>query len=66
MVPCQVLCLVTQIATAGIAANAFDAPFKSLDEVLQRPILEDTECLPLHWKQDMLESEIFPIEYKQF
>ncbi|KAL2260127.1 hypothetical protein VTK26DRAFT_5966 [Humicola hyalothermophila] len=66
MIPCQMLYLVTQIATAGIAANTFDPPFKSLDEVLQRPILEHTDCLQLYWKQDILDREIFPIGYYAF
>lgn len=63
MVPCQILCPVTPIATAGIAANAFATPFKSLAEILERPILEDTDCVPLHWKDDILDKVIFPMKY---
>ncbi|KAL2139234.1 hypothetical protein VTI28DRAFT_5494 [Corynascus sepedonium] len=66
LVPCQMLCLVSQIVTRAIASNAFETSFNSLDEILNRPNLEHTDCLPIPWKEKMLDQEVFPINYHQY
>ncbi|KAK4095806.1 hypothetical protein N658DRAFT_89913 [Parathielavia hyrcaniae] len=65
-VPCQLLCLVSLIATQAIADRAFDTPFESLDEILNRPNLEHTDALELHWRKDIMERKIFTISYNKY
>jgi hypothetical protein len=60
------LCLVTQIVSQAIFDEAFDPPFQSLDEILNRPNLEHTDVLDLHWKADKLKDNIFPVTYAQY
>lgn len=66
MVPCEMLCLVQQIVSQAISDDAFDTPFSSLDEILNRPNLEHTDVLDLHWKTDKLNDNIFPVTYDKY
>ncbi|KAK4099790.1 hypothetical protein N658DRAFT_487380 [Parathielavia hyrcaniae] len=54
-VPCQLLCLVSLIATQAIADH----------KMLNRPNLEHTDALELHWRKDIMEREIFPSSYNK-
>ena len=50
----------------GIHSKAFKAGYQSVNELLHRPNLEDVDCVPLEWRDEMLDLEIFPISYKPF
>lgn len=70
LVPCRLTCLTTFIVSRALADNAFDPPFKSIAEILERPHLEDVDYLPLKWKEEFLdpdkEKKIIPIQYSQY
>ncbi|KAK3342329.1 hypothetical protein B0H65DRAFT_540038 [Neurospora tetraspora] len=66
MVPCQIVCLVTFVAIQALHDDAFETEFSSFDELLQRPNLEDVDCIELRWKDGMQEKPIFPLKYHKF
>ncbi|KAH7633844.1 hypothetical protein B0T09DRAFT_334751 [Sordaria sp. MPI-SDFR-AT-0083] len=66
MVPCQIVCLVTFVAIQALHDDAFETEFSSFDELLQRPNLEDVDCIELRWKDGMQEKPIFPLKYYRF
>ncbi|KAK4221297.1 hypothetical protein QBC38DRAFT_550101 [Podospora fimiseda] len=53
----------TLIISQAIFDKAFKAGYQSFEDLLKTPRLENTECLELEWKEEMLEKEIFPIDY---
>ncbi|KAK4206080.1 hypothetical protein QBC37DRAFT_393662 [Rhypophila decipiens] len=66
-VPCQLICLVSQIALRSIADDAFKhATFTSLEDLVERPVLEDQDAVTLEWKDEMLDKPIFPLAYHHF
>ena len=50
----------------GIHFNAFKAGYKSIDEILRRPNLEDVDYIHLEWRDDFLNRPIFPMSYSSF
>ncbi|KAM7197986.1 Protein of unknown function (DUF3435) domain containing protein [Rhypophila sp. PSN 637] len=66
-VPCQLICLVSQIALRSIADDAFKhVTFTSLEDLLERPVLEDQDAVTLEWKDEMMDKPIFPLAYHRF
>ncbi|KAK4214506.1 hypothetical protein QBC37DRAFT_387040 [Rhypophila decipiens] len=66
-VPGQLICLVSLVAVQAIADGAFKhAQYGSLEELTQKPTLEDQELVPLEWKDDMKARPIFSINYHRF
>jgi hypothetical protein len=65
-VPRPEICLARIILSRAFAANAFDAGFRTFEELLHRPNLENTDFLPLQWKNKVLESSIFPMAYLKY
>lgn len=65
-IPRPEICLARIILSRALAANAFDAGFRTFEELLRRPNLENTDFLPLQWKDEMLERSIFPITYSRY
>ncbi|KAG9023096.1 hypothetical protein FRB95_013563, partial [Tulasnella sp. JGI-2019a] len=66
LLPYPLFCLTHLVAVCGIQAGAFEADYKSVDDLLHQPILEDVDYVPLKWKESMLEKPIFPMSYTVF
>lgn len=65
--PCRTICLLTRIISRALADDAFDPPFASFTEILERPNLEEAvDYVPLKWKPEFEEKEIFPLSYHRF
>jgi Protein of unknown function (DUF3435) len=65
-VPFPHICLCSLIVDRAIKDDAFNPSFDSVEALLHRPILEDTDYLPLEWKKDKLDQQIFPISYCRY
>jgi hypothetical protein len=63
LVPNSTFCFGSQILTRGIQRRAFEADFSTIDEIFDRPNLESVDFVPLKWKQNLLEENIFCISY---
>ncbi|KAK0655555.1 hypothetical protein B0T16DRAFT_14098 [Cercophora newfieldiana] len=51
----------------GIYTKAFEeAEYKSVDDMLNRPDLEDADYVPLRWKESVLDQTIFRTRYADF
>lgn len=61
IVPQPLICLATLIASSAIHQGAFEHPFSSVDEILDRPYLEDVNYVPLLWKMSAMKMRVFPI-----
>lgn len=64
--PCQTICLLSLIIAQALHDDAFEAGFKSLDDLLTQPKLGETDCLDLQWKEDKMQHEIFPLPYEKY
>ncbi|KAL8410445.1 hypothetical protein RB596_000215 [Gaeumannomyces avenae] len=62
-IPCQICCLATLIAAQAIHDNAFKTPFRSFEELLQRPNMEGVDYVQLDWREEMEDRQIFPVSY---
>ena len=50
----------------GIYKDAFEAEYKSVDDMLNRPDLEDADYVPLKRKESVLDEKIFRARYADF
>lgn len=50
----------------GIYKKAFEAEYKSVDDILSRPDLEDVDYVPLKWKEDFADKKIFKTNCSDF
>lgn len=66
LLPYPLLCLTHLVCVIGIHFNAFKAGYRSVDEILRRPNLEDVDYIHLEWREDFLDKEIFPMSYTSF
>ncbi|KAJ2898906.1 hypothetical protein MKZ38_003590 [Zalerion maritima] len=66
LLPYPLFCLTHLVAVRGIQAGVFEADYKSVDDLLHRPILEDVDYVPLEWNGSMLDKQIFPTSYAVF
>lgn len=64
--PFRLICLLRLIVARVIKDDAFEASFKSAEELFRLPILEDTDYVKLNWKAEIRGKCIFPIKYGQF
>ncbi|KAJ3573686.1 hypothetical protein NPX13_g4609 [Xylaria arbuscula] len=64
LIPNCTFCLASLILTRGIQTNGFDPSFTTVDQIFDRPNLEHVDFIPLRWKTDMLEENIFSLSYK--
>ena len=64
--PSRLICLLSLILARAIKDDAFEASFKSAEELLDRPTLENVDYVKLNWKEDVKEKCIFPIKYGKF
>jgi hypothetical protein len=65
-VPVPSLCLVSLIAGLALQADAFEPSFRSVEELLRRPNLEDVNYVPLKWKTNMEHEIIFKVDYASY
>ena len=64
--PYSLFCLTHLVLIVGIHFNAFKAGYKSVDEILHRPNLENVNYIHLEWREDFLNKPIFPMSYTTF
>ncbi len=65
-VPDPRLCFFRSVMSRAIAADAFEADYKSIDEAMDIPRFEEgVQLIHLRWKKDMRNKIIFPITYGQ-
>jgi hypothetical protein len=60
-VPAPSICLASFVTALAIKADAFDPSIDSVETLLQRPNLEGTGYLPLKWKEEFKECDLFPM-----
>ncbi|KUI64507.1 Mitosis inhibitor protein kinase mik1 [Cytospora mali] len=66
-VPYNLFCPASLAIARGISENAFDPPFDSAEDLLERPLMEKhVQSIQLPWKKDLREKEIFPISYREY
>ena len=66
LVPYSPVCLASIIAACAFKDNAFEVGFKSVEELLSRPALEEVNFLPLRWKENMLGRSVFGLSNRTF
>jgi hypothetical protein len=65
-VPAPGICLASFVTALAIKADAFDPSIDSVETLLQRPNLEETDYLPLKWKREIEDDVIFRIDDSTF
>ncbi|KXH65143.1 hypothetical protein CSAL01_10464 [Colletotrichum salicis] len=65
-VPCEKVCILRAVVSRALFDNAFDPEFDSFESLLGRPNLEGVDYAKLHWKEDILDEPIIPIQYGCF
>lgn len=65
-VPVSSICLASLVTSLAIKANAFKPSDNSVNTLLRRPNLEKVDYLPLQWKREILETSIFPLDYRTY
>ena len=55
--------LVSLVMSLTLKANAFKLSIDSVNTLLRRPNLKGVDYLPLKWKEDILETSIFLLDY---
>lgn len=65
--PYSLFCPVSLVVARALSEDAFSPSFDALDQLLHRPLFEDNiNYISLQWKKELLDEEIFPIEYNRF
>lgn len=65
-IPAPGICLASFVTALAIKADAFDPSIDSVDTLLQRPNLEETDYLPLKWKKEIEDDVVFRIDDPTF
>jgi hypothetical protein len=60
------ICLASLVTSLALKADAFEPSIDSVDTLLRRPNLEGVDYLPLKWKEGILETSIFPLDYRTY
>jgi hypothetical protein len=58
--------LVSLVMSLTLKANAFKLSIDSVNTLLQRPNLKGVDYLLLKWKEDILETSIFLLDYRTY
>ncbi|KAF4881055.1 hypothetical protein CGCFRS4_v015943 [Colletotrichum fructicola] len=66
IVPCKNVCLTRKIIGQALTDDAFEAGYRSYDELVMSPDLEDVDYIPLKWRSDFSGKVMFPIKYSTF
>lgn len=63
----NLFCPASLVIARSLATDAFRTSFATLDELVNRPLFDErTTCIPLPWKKELLDDEIFPISYNRY
>ncbi|KAI3552370.1 hypothetical protein CSPX01_00119 [Colletotrichum filicis] len=65
-VPCEKVCILRALVARALFDDAFDPAFDSFESLLARPNLEDADYARLHWREEILDEPIIPIQYGCF
>ncbi|KAK1480541.1 hypothetical protein CCUS01_16199 [Colletotrichum cuscutae] len=65
-VPCEKVCILRALVARALFDDAFDPAFDSFESLLARPNLEDADYARLHWREEILNEPIIPIQYGCF
>lgn len=67
MHPYSILCPVSLVVARASSEDALSPSFKSLYQLLHQPLFDaNIDCISLPWKEELLDEEIFPIDYHRF
>ncbi|RYC59464.1 hypothetical protein CHU98_g6760, partial [Xylaria longipes] len=66
LLPYQLFCVTHLVGVIGVHFDAFKAGYRSVDELLHRPNLEHVDYVPLEWRDEVLDHDIFPMSYTTF
>ena len=66
LTPYPLLCFTPLVAVLRIHFKAFEDDMTSVDDLLNRPNLEDVDYIPIKWKDKMLDSLILPMSWPVF
>jgi hypothetical protein len=58
--------LISLVTALTLKADAFKPSIDSVNTLLRRPNLKGVDYLPLKWKEDLLETFIFPLDYRTY
>jgi hypothetical protein len=58
--------LASLVTSLALKADAFEPSIDSVDTLLWRPNLKGVDYLSLKWKEDILETSIFPLDYRTY
>lgn len=61
LVPNRAFCLASLVLAQAINNQAFEAGYNTIDDVFEKPNLEEVDFVPLKWKPDVENQEIFPL-----
>ena len=64
MIPQPTICLASLVTALAIHADAFSPKIDSIETLFRWPILGDSDCLELQWREDIRDKVIFPLTYK--
>jgi hypothetical protein len=65
-VPLPEICLTSLVLARAFADDAFEPSFRTTKDLLHRPDLENTDFLPLKWKDELRERPIFKMTYSKY
>ncbi|KAJ5011151.1 hypothetical protein K4K57_006155 [Colletotrichum sp. SAR 10_99] len=66
MMPYRLICLTRKVIAQALSDDAFEAGFTTYDDLLERPILENVDYVPLKWKAEFSNKVMFPITRTSF
>lgn len=66
LIPYNFFCPISLVITRGLSDNAFNALFDSVATLFNRPTFEHTHYIRLHWKKEVLDKPMFPVDYSAF
>ncbi|KAH7012700.1 uncharacterized protein B0I36DRAFT_436685 [Microdochium trichocladiopsis] len=61
-----ILCPLRMMVAQALHNDAFEVPYKSLQEILCRPNLGNENTLQIRWKPSILDKSIIPITYPSY
>lgn len=65
--PYDLFCLASLVVARGLADDAFDPSFDSVEDLLQRPLMEKhIQSIDLPWKKELEDKQIFPLSYRDY
>ncbi|KAJ9131259.1 hypothetical protein NKR19_g9595 [Coniochaeta hoffmannii] len=66
LLPFPVLCLASLVIARALQMGAIETSLQSAHELFRRPVLGSVDVIPIKWKADFEERDLFPLTYPQF